>query len=644
MSTAIDGIEQVNDVGGGGGGTSVTQGTIPWVTLVNNVLSTGTITANGQTVSITPQAGASVLGIAVSGTWVGTFVIEGRINASDWTSIIPGGLGVSSLSFNITYQFAIGGFAEIRVRATAWTSGTANVTLITSIANTPKVYVENVGSITNPITVDTSVQHLNVEVQNSPNITTILNSVSIVVPEGDDETEGTTADLASGIDANGTVNAHLRQITKTLGTGITVTGGLTDAQLRASAVPVSAASLPLPTGAATEAGNLATILVRLTAILAQLDVALSTRAAESGGNLATIAAKDFATQTTLALIKAKTDNLDALLSSRTKPADQQHVVIDSSASIAVTGPLTDTQLRASSVPVSGPVTDTQIRATPLPVSGTVAVTNASLDGTTLATIDADIKANIVLKAGSAIIGKVGIDQTTPGTTNGVQVNAALPAGSAIIGKTGIDQTTPGTTNKVTVGSDVIHTVIDSSAAIAVTGPLTDTQLRATAVPVSGTVAISNAFNLEATQVLVKAKTDNLDVALSTRLKPADTLAAVTSVGTVTTVTGITNVVHVDDNGGSLTVDGTIAVSSAFGLEATQLLVKSDLDTVVTNTTGLSTAAAQTTAQSTLTEIDSDLDQLVGLQRVLIQLQVQQFLSMPIPNGFVPVEIPSFLAG
>src|SRR6185369_7138533 len=31
--------------------------------------------------------------------------------------------------------------------------------------------------------------------------------------------------------------------------------------------------------------------------------------------------------------------------------------------------------------------------------------------------------------------------------------------------------------------------------------------------------------------------------------------ALTSVGTVTTVTGITNVVHVDDNSGSLTVDG-----------------------------------------------------------------------------------------
>lgn len=100
-----------------------------------------------------------------------------------------------------------------------------------------------------------------------------------------------------------------------------------------------------------------------------------TFAKETGGNLATIAAKDFATQTTLALIKAKTDNFDVALSTRTKPADQQHVIVDS----GVTTGLTDTQLRATPVPVSGTVTattggltDTQLRATPVPVS------NASL--------------------------------------------------------------------------------------------------------------------------------------------------------------------------------------------------------------------------------------------------------------------------
>lgn len=52
--------------------------------------------------------------------------------------------------------------------------------------------------------------------------------------------------------------------------------------------------------------------------------------------------------------------------------------------------------------------------------------------------------SVALLAGSAIVGQVGIDQTTDGTTNAVH----LKAGTAIAGKFGIDQTTPGTTNAV----------------------------------------------------------------------------------------------------------------------------------------------------------------------------------------------------
>lgn len=104
--------------------------------------------------------------------------------------------------------------------------------------------------------------------------------------------------------------------------------------------------------------------------------------------------------------------------------------------------------------------------------------------------------DVQLLAGTAVVGKVGIDQTTPGTTDSVTVSAAqgagaaigttagvavitdangtiqqylrgivkllitagtvvLGAGSALIGKIGIDQTTPGTTNKVSLGSDVV---------------------------------------------------------------------------------------------------------------------------------------------------------------------------------------------
>lgn len=60
---------------------------------------------------------------------------------------------------------------------------------------------------------------------------------------------------------------------------------------------------------------------------------------------------------------------------RNIPSGTQAVSI--AAPVAVTGPLTDTQLRATPVPVSGPVTDAQLRATPVPVSGTVSASTVA---------------------------------------------------------------------------------------------------------------------------------------------------------------------------------------------------------------------------------------------------------------------------
>ncbi len=64
--------------------------------------------------------------------------------------------------------------------------------------------------------------------------------------------------------------------------------------------------------------------------------------------------------------------------------------------------------------------------------GTVVVTSLPAIPTGANTIG-----DVGLIAGSAIVGKVGIDQTTPGTTNGVQVIAALPTGSNTIGDVGV---------------------------------------------------------------------------------------------------------------------------------------------------------------------------------------------------------------
>lgn len=101
-------------------------------------------------------------------------------------------------------------------------------------------------------------------------------------------------------------NASLAAIDSKLGSPLAVTGPLTNAELRAAAVPVSATSLPLPAGAATELtvasilgqldGKTSTLATQVTAaaILTQLDAktsTLATASAQTTGNssLATIA-------------------------------------------------------------------------------------------------------------------------------------------------------------------------------------------------------------------------------------------------------------------------------------------------------------------------------------------------------------------
>jgi hypothetical protein len=76
-------------------------------------------------------------------------------------------------------------------------------------------------------------------------------------------------------------------------------------------------------------GNLATIV-------GQLDSKTSTFAKESGGNLAALAAKDFATQTTLAAVKSQTDKLVFDASSNLKTAPQGTVTVTGTVAISGT--------------------------------------------------------------------------------------------------------------------------------------------------------------------------------------------------------------------------------------------------------------------------------------------------------------------
>lgn len=83
-----------------------------------------------------------------------------------------------------------------------------------------------------------------------------------------------------------------------------------------------------------------------------------------------------------------------------------------------------------------------------------------------------------LPAGTNLIGKVGIDQTTPGTTNGVQVNAPLPAGQYLIGNVG-----------------------GKSVSVTVTPTVTASQAYGINYVVGGKLTVSGAFSSTGTGIL-----------------------------------------------------------------------------------------------------------------------------------------------
>lgn len=168
-------------------------------------------------------------------------------------------------------------------------------------------------------------------------------------------------------------------------------------------------------------------------------------ALETGGNLATLTGKDFATQTTLAAILAK------IIAS---PATEATLSAIANALPSVRG----IQLAANSTSVSMASDD------PLVVNlGAKADSSATTDGGTFSLIALLKRNNARLSSLISLLPAA----LTGGGNLATAVTEALPAGTNLIGKFGIDQTTPFTTNNVTINGSVTRT--DRSGSITTGG-------------------------------------------------------------------------------------------------------------------------------------------------------------------------------
>jgi len=415
-------------------------------------------------------------------------------------------------------------------------------------------------------------------------------------------TDGSATDVSSSnpMPVTGTVTANtglsqpltdaqLRAATVPISGTVTANTGLsqplTDSQLRAAAVPVSgtffqatqpvsAASLPLPSGAAT-AANQTTGNTSLSNIDGKLPALVSSRVPVDGSGV--------------------TQPVSGTFWQATQP-------VSIASSVPVTGPLTDAQLRASTVPISGtvtantglsqPLTDAQLRASAVPISGTVTANT----GLTQPLTDTQLRAAAVPVSGPLTDTQlrataIQIQGTVSGTAvpvSGTFFQATQPVSGTVTANTGLSQ------------------------------PLTDAQLRASAVPVSvGSIALPTGASTLSEQQTQTSWLSSIELATSVGAARATDI----NNKTATLVSGR---VPVDGSGVTQPVSGTF-------WQTTQPVSAASLPLP----SGASTSALQTTGNTSLSNIDGKLPALIdGLIPVDGSLVVQPIsaTSLPLPSG------------
>ena len=222
---------------------------------------------------------------------------------------------------------------------------------------------------------------------------------AVTIVDGGDVTQGAIADAAAAAGGTGTVSAKLREATALLNsilTGVTgaipaganVIGGVTESGTWN--ITNISGTVSLPTGAATSAlqttGNTA---------LTTINTTLGTPMQNSGGSV--------------------TANLGTIGTAATA-ANQSSQITQ------------ETTTATNTTTLAGAVTSSVVQSNTKQVNGVTTLAGAGATGTgsqrmTVAQDTTTVAGSASVPAGTNLIGKVGIDQTTPGTTNGVALSS-----------------------------------------------------------------------------------------------------------------------------------------------------------------------------------------------------------------------------
>lgn len=202
------------------------------------------------------------------------------------------------------------------------------------------------------------------------------------------------------------------------------------------------------------------------------------------------------------------------------------------------------------VPVTGPLTDAQLRATPVPISGTVTATpsgtqdvNITGDAVglatelTLQTVDGNVKAPQRIEDDPHTTGDAGVfvlgvrnDDATADMTDADGDYSPLAVdrkGRVYVSQKSTDVWNVSLPNEgqQTMANSISVAIASDQSAVPVSGPLTDAELRASAVPVSmASAPLPTGAATETTLAAVKTAVETIDNAISGSEMQVDVVA------------------------------------------------------------------------------------------------------------------------
>lgn len=149
---------------------------------VSDATASGSITAVSEAVTLSGLNGAMTVSLNISGTWSGSLDVEGSMDGSTYELLTYGNDGsftstplFTANATNVTVNAS--GLVSVRVIASSWTSGTANVALRASTAGPTflTVFDNNLSSILSPFSAKFATAAAAADNTANPNVTKIGN-------------------------------------------------------------------------------------------------------------------------------------------------------------------------------------------------------------------------------------------------------------------------------------------------------------------------------------------------------------------------------------------------------------------------------------------------------------------------------------